>query len=152
MAKAEILRGILLIEDNPDDFEATLRSFKKAGIANPLHWCTNGQDALEYLKCTGKYALREDIKRPALILLDLNMPGVNGRAVLDVMKQDKDLRRIPVLVLTTSNDARDIERCYELGASTYLQKPVDFEGLVHMAKCIREYWFGIAILPKDEDA
>jgi len=151
MSKAEILRGILLVEDNPDDFEATARSFKKAGLANPLHWCSSGQAALDYLHQTGKYASYAGAERPALILLDLNMPGLDGRALLEIVKQDKLLRRIPVVILTTSTDARDIDRCYELGASTYIQKPVDFDGLIRVAKVIRDYWFGIALVPKEEE-
>jgi two-component system response regulator len=138
MSKAEILRGILLIEDNPDDFEACARSFKTVGLANPLHQA-------------GKYASSVGAERPALILLDLNMPGLDGRALLEIVKQDKLLRRIPVVILTTSTDARDIDRCYELGASTYIQKPVDFDGLIHVAKVIRDYWFGIALVPKEEE-
>ena len=151
MAKAETLRGILLIEDNPDDFEATVRSFKEAGLANPVHWCSSGQDGLDYLQRRGNYALTEGIERPALILLDLNMPGIDGRTILNLIKGDKELRRIPVVILTTSTDARDIDRCYELGASTYIQKPVDFDGLIHVATIIRDYWFGIALLPKQEE-
>lgn len=151
MSKAEILRGILLIEDNPDDFEATTRSFKMAGLANPLHWCASGQDALDYLYQTNQYASHAGAERPALILLDLNMPGLDGRALLEIVKQDKALRRIPVVILTTSTDARDIDRCYELGASTYIQKPVDFDGLIRVAKVIRDYWFGIALVPKEEE-
>lgn len=151
MAKAETLRGILLIEDNPDDFEATARSFKKADLVNPLHWCSSGQEALDYLHQTGKYASLAGSERPALILLDLNMPGLDGRALLEIVKQDKLLRRIPVVILTTSTDARDIDRCYELGASTYIQKPVDFDGLIRVARVIRDYWFGIALVPKEEE-
>ena len=150
MAKAENLQGILLIEDNPDDVEAVQRSFKRAGIDRPLHWCSTGQEGLDYLKRNGRYALTDN-QLPALILLDLNMPGIDGRAILEILKQDKELRRIPVLILTTSNDARDINRCYDLGASTYIQKPVDFNGLVHVAKQIRSYWLTMALLPKVED-
>ena len=151
MAKAENLQGILLIEDNPDDVEAVQRSFKKAGIDWPIHWCSTGQDGLDYLKHCGQYALIEKVLPPALILLDLNMAGIDGRAILEMLKQDKVLRRIPVLILTTSNDARDINRCYELGASTYIQKPVDFNGLVQVAKQIRSYWLTMALLPKVEE-
>jgi len=151
MSKAEILRGILLIEDNPDDFEACARSFKTVGLANPLHWCSCGQEALDYLHKAGNYASSVGAERPALILLDLNMPGLDGRALLEIVKQDKLLRRIPVVILTTSTDARDIDRCYELGASTYIQKPVDFDGLIRVAKVIRDYWFGIALVPKEEE-
>lgn len=151
MAKAENLQGILLIEDNPDDVEAMQRSFKKAGIDRPLHWRATGQDGLDYLKRCGRHALTGKLLPPALILLDLNMPGIDGRAILEILKQDRELRRIPVLILTTSNDARDINRCYELGANTYIQKPVDFNGLVHVAKQIRSYWLTLALLPRVED-
>jgi CheY-like chemotaxis protein len=126
------------------------RSFMKAGIDRPLRWCSTGQDGLDYLRCCGQYASKEKLP-PALILLDLNMPGIDGRAILEILKQDNELRRIPVLILTTSNDARDINRCYELGASTYIQKPVDFNGLVHVAKQIRSYWLTMALLPKVEE-
>lgn len=149
MTHEERLRAILLIEDNPDDYEATQRSFKKANFVNPLYWCSNGQDGLDFLKRRGKYADQPDVTRPALILLDLNMPGVDGRAILELVKQDNELRSIPVVVLTTSTDERDIERCYELGASTYIQKPVNFDGLVQAAARMRDYWFGMALLPKD---
>ena len=150
MANAESSGEILLIEDNPDDFEATGRSFEKAGVENPLHWCSSGQDGLDYLQQRGKYAETAGVERPALILLDLNMAGLDGRALLEIVKQDQELRRIPVVILTTSTDARDIDRCYELGASTYIQKPVDFDGLIRVAEIIREYWFGIALLPKQD--
>ncbi|HTU57678.1 MAG TPA: response regulator, partial [Polyangiales bacterium] len=106
---------------------------------------------LDYLHQTGKYAGNAGAERPALILLDLNMPGLDGRALLEIIKQDRMLRRIPVVILTTSTDARDIDRCYELGASTYIQKPVDFDGLIRVAKVIRDYWFGIALVPKEEE-
>lgn len=149
MGKPHNLRGILLIEDNPDDYEATQRSFKKANFINPLHWCANGQDGMDFLKRRGKYAGQQDLMRPALVLLDLNMPGMDGRTILEYIKQDKELRTIPVVILTTSTDSRDIERCYELGASTYIQKPVDFDGLVQAAARMRDYWFGVALLPKE---
>jgi CheY-like chemotaxis protein len=86
--------------------------------------------------------------RPGLILLDLNMPGVDGRQVLERLKASPTLRPIPVIILTTSSDTRDIEQCYALGASTFIQKPVDFDGLAAAVRAMRDYWFGIALLPE----
>jgi CheY-like chemotaxis protein len=139
---------ILLVEDNQDDYEATVRSLKKNHFLNPVVWCKNGQSALDYLLKEGDYAHSEDVKRPDLVLLDLNMPGVDGRTVLKRMKAREDLRSIPVVILTTSKDSQDIESCYEMGASTYIQKPVSFEGLTEAIRTMKDYWFGVAILPK----
>lgn len=142
------LATILLVEDNIDDYEAAIRSFKQAHLDNPVQWCKSGRDALDYLKHEGAYASKRRSSAPALILLDLNMPGIDGRKTLSLVKQDDELRKIPVVILTTSADERDIEQCYALGASTYIQKPVDFEGLVEAIRRIKNYWFGIALLPR----
>ena len=139
---------ILLVEDNVDDYDAAVRSFEAAHLDNPIQWCKSGQDALNYLKREGKYA-GVPATRPALILLDLNMPGIDGRKMLSILKQDEALRRIPVLVLTTSADEKDIEQCYQIGASTYIQKPVNFAGLIEAVGRIKDYWFGMALLPKN---
>lgn len=141
------LRTILLIEDNVDDYDAAVRSFKAAHLHNPVHWCKSGADGLDYLKSEGDYALQFADPRPALILLDLNMPGIDGKKVLATVKQDPLLRKIPVVILTTSSDERDVTQCYELGASTYIQKPVDFDGLIGAVGRIKDYWFGVALLP-----
>jgi CheY-like chemotaxis protein len=143
----EIAR-ILLVEDNRDDAEATARSLKANHLLNPLHWCRSGQDALDYLSGEGAYAGDPSAARPALILLDLNMPGVDGRQVLERVKGSPALRAIPVIILTTSSDTQDIEQCYTLGASTFIQKPVDFDGLCAAVRAMRDYWFGIALLPE----
>ena len=142
---------ILLVEDNQDDYEAAVRSLKKSHFLNPVHWCKNGQEALDYLYKEGSYANDPDVKTPDLILLDLNMPGVDGRQVLKRLKGDTEKRSIPVVVLTTSKDSKDVEKCYEIGASTYIQKPVDFEGLTQAIRTMKEYWFGVAILPHKGD-
>ena len=141
------LAPVLLVEDNPDDYEACVRSFKGAHLNNPVYWCKSGRDALDYLKHEGRYADLPAGTRPGLILLDLNMPGIDGKKTLTLIKEDPDLKKIPVIILTTSGDEKDVERCYELGASTYIQKPVDFEGLVEAIRRIKDYWFGIALLP-----
>lgn len=143
----ENLAHILLVEDNDDDYEATLRSLAKNHVVNPLHRCKNGQDALDFLHRQGKYAGQSAQPRPDLILLDLNMPGMDGKQVLVHIKNDEHLRLIPVVVLTTSSDAKDVEQCYAIGASTYIQKPVSFDGLTDAIGTMKNYWFGVAILP-----
>ena len=141
---------ILLVEDNPDDYEATVRGFRKNHIDNPIQWCKSGQDAYDYLYRKEKYAATPDVKTPILILLDLNLPGMDGRQLLGSIKADEHLRAIPILVLTTSNDPTDVNNCYALGASTYIQKPVGFQALSYLIQVINEYWFNIAILPIKE--
>ena len=142
---------ILLVEDNQDDYEATVRSLKKNHFINPIQWCKNGQEALDYLYQRGSFTDRTDTQKPDLILLDLNMPGIDGRQVLKSLKEDPEMRSIPVVVLTTSKDYKDIDKCYDLGASTYIQKPVDFEGLTSAIRTMKDYWFGVAILPHQQD-
>ena len=140
---------ILLVEDNEDDYEATSRAFKKANLSNPIVWCKSGRDALDFLKREGAYKDASQGSRPGLVLLDLNMPGMDGRKTLEVIKKDETLKRIPVIILTTSADERDVLACYQMGANTYVQKPVSFEALIEAIKRLKEYWFEIALLPKD---
>ena len=141
---------ILLVDDNPDDYEATFRGLRKNHLLNPVAWCQSGQEARDYLYREGKYQADESVTRPMMILLDLNMPGLDGRELLGIIKQHQALKSIPVVVLTTSKDPRDIDECYALGASTYIQKPVSFEGLTQAIKTMKDYWFGIAVLPSYE--
>jgi two-component system, response regulator len=143
------LPHILIVEDNEDDYEATERSFRRARFVNPISWCRNGQDALDFLRREGAYANYGEITAD-LILLDLNMPGLDGRRVLEILKADERFKSIPVVVLTTSSDSKDVEKCYELGASTYIQKPVDFQGLAEAVRTMKDYWFHIAILPQTQ--
>lgn len=142
---------ILLVEDSPEDAEATLRAFKKAGVANPIHHCTDGDDALDYLHQRGLYAEIGSAPRPSIILLDLNMPGTDGREVLAEIKQDERLHKIPVIVLTTSSDERDIEKCYQIGANSYIRKPVDLDGFMAAIQSLKHYWFEIVVLPKEDN-
>jgi two-component system response regulator len=145
------VQPILLVEDNEDDYEATSRAFKKANLSNPIVWCKSGRDALDFLKREGAYKDASKGSRPGLVLLDLNMPGMDGRKTLEVIKKDETLKRIPVIILTTSADERDIDACYQTGANTYVQKPVSFDGLIEAIKRLKAYWFEIALLPKDLD-
>jgi two-component system response regulator len=142
---------ILLVEDSEDDFEATCRAFHKVNLRNPVVWCRSGQDAVAYLKNEGAYKAASKASQPGLILLDLNMPGMDGRETLKAIKQDEALRRIPVIILTTSADERDIETCYQVGANTYVQKPVSFDGLIEAIQRLKMYWFEFALLPKESD-
>jgi two-component system response regulator len=142
-------QSILLVEDNQDDYEATCRAFKRANLNNPIVWCRSGRDALDYLQQEGAYKLAPRVSRPGLVLLDLNMPGLDGRKTLEAIKQNDALKRIPVIILTTSSDERDVEACYLAGANTYVQKPVSFDGLIGAIQRLKAYWFEIALLPKD---
>jgi len=142
-------QSILLVEDSEDDFESTIRAFKKANLHNPVHWCKSGREALDFLTHQGEYLNVAKMEDPGLVLLDLNMPGLDGRKTLQLIKQNQELKRIPVVILTTSSDERDVEACYQMGANTYVQKPVSFEGLIDAIKRLKEYWFEIALLPKD---
>ena len=142
-------QSILMVEDSEDDYEATVRAFKKASLHNPIVWCRSGRDALDLLKQEGTHKNAGNGPQPGLILLDLNMPGLDGRKTLQLIKQDGTLKRIPVIILTTSSDERDIQDCYQMGANTYVQKPVSFDGLIEAIKRLKAYWFEIALLPKD---
>jgi two-component system response regulator len=135
---------ILIVEDSPDDFEATKRAFSKANLRNRIQHAESGEQALAYLH-------DDTSTKPGIILLDLNMPGLDGRKTLEIIKQSQQLKAIPVVILTTSNDERDVQACYDLGANTYIQKPVDFDGLIAAIRRLKEYWFEIAVLPKDCD-
>ena len=136
---------ILLVEDSPEDFETTQRAFRRSGLKNPIFRCSDGDEALDFLFRRGNHA---GAPRPGVILLDLNLPGTDGREVLAEMKADPELRQIPVIVLTTSSDERDVSACYSAGASSYIQKPVDLEGFMQAIERLNDYWFEVVILPK----
>lgn len=142
------LPTILLVEDNMDDYDALVRSFRKARLETNVAWCKNGREALNYLglgRVPG--ADGKPCAMPKLVLMDLNMPGIDGRRTLSYIKQDETLKKIPVVILTTSTDEKDVSYCYETGASSYIQKPVDLDGLLEVARCFKNYWFGLAALP-----
>ena len=138
---------VLLIEDNPEDAELTIRVLKKNNLANNLVHLQDGEEALDYLYHRGKYADPASSPRPGIILLDLNMPRKDGREALAEIKRDVKLRRIPVIILTTSKAIEDVSRSYDLGASGFITKPVSYEGLVDAARILRKYWFEVAELP-----
>jgi CheY-like chemotaxis protein len=139
---------ILLVEDSPEDFETTERALRKSGLKNPIFRCSDGDEALDFLHRRGRFADPETSPRPGVILLDLNLPGTDGREVLNEVKTDPKLKQIPVIVLTTSKDDRDIEVCYRCGANSYIQKPVDLDGFMKAIERLNDYWFEVVILPK----
>jgi CheY-like chemotaxis protein len=141
---------ILLVEDSPEDFETTKRAFQRSGLRNPLMRCADGDEALDYLFRRGNYADPATSPRPGVILLDLNLPGTDGREVLSEIKANPQVQQIPVVVLTTSRDDRDVEACYRAGASSYIQKPVDLEGFIRAIEKLNGYWFEVVILPKGD--
>jgi two-component system, response regulator len=132
---------ILMIEDSPEDYQATVRSFRKANVENPIFRCADGEEALDFLYRRGAFADTVSAPRPALILLDLNLPGTDGREVLAEIKTHASLRLIPVLVLTTSAHEEDIEQCYRSGANSYIQKPVAVADFLIAVERIKDYWF-----------
>ena len=140
---------VLLVEDDPEDVEITERAFKKARIANPLHVVRDGEEAMEFLGHSGRYSDPEEAPRPGLVLLDLNLPRLDGREVLQRIRQNPALRRIPVVVLTTSSEEADVLGCYDIGANTYITKPVEFDNFLEAVVTIGEYWLCIARIPDD---
>ena len=138
---------ILLVEDDLEDIEITRRAFKKGNIANPFHVVRDGEEAMEFLRHTGRYSDGAEAPRPGLILLDLNLPRLDGREVLQTIKNDPELRRIPVVVLTTSSEEADVLGCYDQGANTFITKPVEFDKFLQAVTTIGKYWLSIAVIP-----
>lgn len=131
---------ILLVEDNPNDAELALRSLKKHRFANSVYWVKDGVEALEYIFGDNPDTARHMESSPKLILLDLKLPKVNGREVLQKIKSDSQTRSIPVVIMTSSEDERDIEECYRLGANSYITKPVEFEKFAKVVADMGLYW------------
>lgn len=135
---------ILLVEDNPGDVRLTQEAFREAKLWNRLQVVDNGMNALAYLRQEGQFS---SAKRPDLVLLDLNLPGMDGKKVLTEIKSDNDLKKIPVLILTSSAAEEDINKTYECYANCYLQKPSDLDQFINIIKIIKDFWFSIAKLP-----
>ncbi|MBI1309220.1 MAG: response regulator [Proteobacteria bacterium] len=136
---------ILLVEDNPGDVRLTQESLKKVKIINELHVAKDGVEALDFLRRQGEFA---DAPRPHLILLDLNMPRMGGRELLEEIKDDADLKRIPVVVLTSSEMEEDIVKSYDLHANCYITKPVGIAGFTNVVQAIDSFWFNVVELPE----
>ena len=133
-------KEILLVEDNPDDVELTRLAFEESKITNKLVVVGDGAAALDYLFAKGRYAERDPNQLPSIVLLDLNLPKVDGREVLQAIRANEATRTLPVVVLTTSAEPFDVEASYALGVNSYIQKPVDFEQFVWAVKQVGLYW------------
>jgi CheY-like chemotaxis protein len=135
---------ILLVEDNPGDARLTIEAFKEGPLPKEMHRVVDGVEALAFLKQEGKFS---QVPKPDLILLDLNLPKKNGKEVLEEIKRDPELKRIPVVILSTSSSPEDIRKTYELQANCYIIKPDDMFDLIHIAKMIEDFWLKIVRLP-----
>ncbi len=140
---------ILMADDDPDDRMLTKEAMQEALVINELRFVEDGEELMDYLHQQGQYADPDSSPRPGLILLDLNMPKKDGREALKEIKADPKLRRIPIVVLTTSKAEEDVWRTYEMGVSSYITKPVTFEGLIDVMKTLKKYWLEIVELPPE---
>jgi len=138
---------LLLVDDNPHDYEATKRSLQQIGVTNPLMYCADGDEAMDLLQGGSSNITYTSPPRPCLILLDLNLPGTDGRDILEKLKQNERLKSIPVVVLTTSSDPNDIDTCYNKGANCYVVKPVNYDGLVETMRTLCNFWLKVVHLP-----
>lgn len=139
---------ILMADDDEEDRMLTADAFRQCRLANELRFVEDGEELLDYLFHRGDYTNPEDAPRPGLILLDLNMPKMDGRRALEEIKKCPSLRQIPVVVLTTSTANRDISQTYDLGVNSFIAKPVTFDGLVETVAMLGKYWFQIVELPE----
>lgn len=136
--------NVLLVEDDPGDVLMTREALADSKLLNTVAVVDNGEEAIAYLRCEGAYA---DVTRPDLVLLDLNLPRVDGREVLSLIKNDPSLRRIPVVILTTSDAEEDVLRSYDLHANAYVTKPVDFKAFVEVVRQIDDFFLSVVRLP-----
>ena len=139
---------ILLVEDRDDDVLLIRRAFERAKILNPLHVASNGEEAVAYLKGEGKYSNRDEYPLPDLVLLDLKMPGLNGFDVLQWIRRQPGFASLRVVVLTSSDQMRDVNEAYHLGANSYLVKPTEIEDFVALTRAISGYWLWISKAPE----
>jgi len=142
-------KTILLVEDNPDDVDLTLIAFKESHIANEVVVVRDGEEALEYLFAEGRHAAREP-GMPSVVLLDLKLPKVDGLEVLERLRADDRTRRVPVVILTSSREQEDVLRSYNLGANSYVRKPVDFTQFLNATKQLGMYWLVLNETPPAE--
>lgn len=147
MSGKRVIAPILMAEDDQDDRLITRKALEQNRVANPLVIVGDGEELLDYLYRRGPYSNPDAAPQPCIILLDLNMPKMDGREALKVIKQDQDLRKIPVVILTTSKAEEDIMKSYNTGANSYITKPVTFDGLVDVIKSLKSYWLEIVDLP-----
>jgi CheY-like chemotaxis protein len=138
---------ILIVEDSDEDFAATLWAFKKCSLSVPIVRCKDGEQAVDYLEKRGNYTAPTATEFPAIVLLDLNLPRVNGHGVLKHIKASEGLRQLPVIVLTSSARMEDVQACYQNGSNSYLVKPIGMANLREMVCDLVDYWFRLSLLP-----
>ncbi|TMD63712.1 MAG: response regulator [Chloroflexi bacterium] len=148
MADSESGVDILMVEDNPNDEELTLHELRKYHLANRIQVVRDGQEALDYVFCTGRYSTRQITDQPNVILLDIKLPFVDGLEVLSRIKKDERTRTIPVVMLTSSREERDLVESYRLGVNSYIVKPVDFDQFKESARTLGMYWLLLNRPPK----
>ena len=142
-------RAVILLAEDEEDYVLLIRhAFEKGNILNPLYVVHNGQEVIQYLKGDGKYSDRDEFPLPDLLLLDLKMPRVNGFEVLKWIREQPGLSALRVLVLTSSDEIRDVNMAYQLGANSFLVKPMDFQNVTEMSKLIREFWLRVSKTPE----
>lgn len=139
---------ILLVEDSADDAELAMRSIKGANLVNEIIWLKDGEEVIAYLRGEGAHVERDTSIKPKLILLDLKLPKVSGIEVLEIIKNENELKNIPVVVMTSSKQSKDLKRCYELGVNSYVVKPISFSQFTEVIKEVSLYWVLINQIPK----
>lgn len=144
---SEVCEPLLIAEDSDEDFVTLQRLMQRMQVSNPIYRCTDGDSVLDFLHRVGDYQDPNAAPRPSVILLDLNLPGTDGRDVLEQLKQDQCLREIPIVVFTTSSNPKDIEFCYQKGANGYLVKPVNAHALQKTVQAFVEYWLEVNTPP-----
>lgn len=144
-------KPILIVEDSEEDFEALRRFFSKYQVINPIHHCGDGDEALDFLYREGDYEELLHQPYPALILLDLNLPGTDGREVLAEIKGNLHLRLLPIIIFTTSDNPKDVQSCYAMGANAFLTKPVGTGNLKEILEVFIKLWLEVIILPQTEE-
>lgn len=152
MTSASDKKGIIILmaDDDDDDYLLTQKALKQSKLLNTLCRVSDGEELMEYLRCEGRYEANQPCGRPGVILLDLNMPKMDGREALKEIKTDPKLRDIPVVVFTTSKAEEDIYKSYQLGVNSFITKPVTFEGLMQVVQTLGKYWFEIVELPAND--
>jgi CheY-like chemotaxis protein len=143
--------SILLVEDSDEDYLAFTRALRDTAVTVSLPRCTRGEEALDYLHRRGRFADPAQAPRPALVLLDLNLPGMDGRELLTMIKGDEHLKSIPVMIVTTSRNPRDVEWCYQHGANSYQVKAVGYDQFRRAMRLLVEYWLTVCVLPTTAD-
>ncbi|MCX7592598.1 MAG: response regulator [Fischerella sp.] len=138
---------LLIVEDSNEDFRILQRLMRRMAVKNPIYRCTSGDEVLDYLYQEGNYKNIDTAPRPSVILLDLNLPGIDGRDILERLKQDKSFKEIPIIIFTTSSNPQDIELCYQKGANGYLIKPMDTQELQKTIQAFVDYWLEVNVPP-----